>query len=153
MKVHILIGIPGSGKSTWVQKTKHRHDIVISADHFRTASGQYMYDPAKNAQVHGDCLQEYVETLQQYVHGGGLDVFVDNTNTKLIEVAPYVALAQAYGAEVCPVRLRCPVDMAFARNTHAVPFSAILSAHVLINAMVVEWPRHWPAIQTVWTDT
>jgi predicted kinase len=141
MKVTIMVGVPGSGKS--------RHTgglagaVVVSADHYfeELGGGTYAFDPSKLGEAHGQCLRRYTEALQR----GEPRVVVDNTNTTLLEMAPYVALALAYGCEVEIVRVTCDPAVAAARNSHGVPEGAVRAMHARIEATFeAGLPPFWP---------
>lgn len=133
MKVILMSGIPGSGKSTIVNRMVQdqigsRTVTVCSADHFfMDESGEYKFDPSKLGSAHASCLHQFVMALTKWERGDAdLDLLiVDNTNTSATELAPYVALAAAFGVE-CEIRtVVCNPEVAYARNVHGVPLGGI----------------------------
>lgn len=99
MKVLILAGAPGSGKSTWIRKWAYGQPVqVVSADDFFEVNGIYQFDPTKIGEAHASCLFSFVNLLQnsQILDSKLSSLVVDNTNTTLVEWAPYIRLAQAY---------------------------------------------------------
>lgn len=122
-RVILMAGVPGSGKTHYVNKELDlTRESVVSADNFFVGSdGVYRFDPTKLGTAHGDCLRGFVSSLMK----GMGTVVVDNTNTTVIEMAPYVALAAAYGYAVEIVRVGCDPAVAAARNTHGVPERAV----------------------------
>lgn len=118
-KVVLMSGVPGSGKSTYVKRLVGA--VVCSADHFFEKSGRYTFDPRLLGEAHGECLAKFTRAL---LAGESL-IIVDNTNTSAIELAPYVALASAFGAECEIVTVKCDPEQAFARNVHGVPLVGI----------------------------
>ena len=137
MRLIILRGIPGSGKSTFAKKELPKADLIASADDGMMVDGVYKFDPAKLPAAHGACLRSVVEALQEGAAQRVLAktaategiilpaaepvIVVDNTSTSIAEVAPYVAVGQAYGAEVVIMTLRIDPAIAGPRNTHGVP--------------------------------
>jgi len=74
-------------------------------------------------------------------------VIVDNTNTTAVEMAPYVAIANAYcvtGIEI--VEMDCPVGLAAKRNIHNVPMRTCL--RMGDNLMSLEIPHFWNVKRT-----
>lgn len=147
MKVVILCGVSGSGKSTLVRK-EYKTAVVCSADsYFERVDGEYAFDASKLSEAHGLCLRQFVAL----VTNPGCDfriteyndvVVVDNTNTTIAEMAPYVALAQAYGHDLEIVTLRCdPVDAA-ARGKHGVPLESVIAQSVRLYSRDI--PPWWP---------
>lgn len=123
MRVTILQGIPGAGKSSLIpfKNSLNVNKRVVSADaYFTDAEGNYRFDPTKLPQAHARCLREYTTLLTLLNSEPQAEIVVDNTNTTVAEVAPYYALAQAYGYAVRIVYLPCYPEVAAARNLHGV---------------------------------
>jgi len=118
MMMRILRGVSGSGKS--IMAAEMPQAVVVSADDFFMVDGKYQFDVTKLGDAHGSCFRRAIEALQ-----AGKDLVVDNTNCSVVEVAPYMLLAQAFGAETEIVRINCDPVVALARNTHGVPAKAI----------------------------
>lgn len=120
MKATILCGISGSGKSSFAREN-YPDAMVVSADNFFVRpDGTYAFDVARLSEAHATCLRRWIDFLR-----AGCDVVCDNTNTTTEELAPYVATALAYGADVEVIVLDCPVDVAAARNVHGVPYNVV----------------------------
>jgi predicted kinase len=140
MRVYIMRGLPGCGKSTWIKSRLPVTVKVVSADHFHTgADGVYRYDPKKAGEAHGDCLREFTRALNN--KDTIQNLVVDNTNTSIGEIAPYVALALAFGVEHEIIYLPCSVEKSIARNVHAVPHGTILEMNRRLFAESL--PPHW----------
>jgi len=147
-KVTILRGVPGCGKSTWARKNR-THVPVCSADDYFHGDGEnpheYRFNPAQLGEAHAACLKRFVSLTNT-----GTDLVVDNTNTTAVEMAPYVALAQACGYEVEIIHLHCSVETAAARNVHGVPQKSCRSMQDRIQGQSL--PKHWPTEQVIVTD-
>jgi tRNA uridine 5-carbamoylmethylation protein Kti12 len=129
-KIVILRGISGSGKSTYGEKLVEEGTITltVSADNYFTDDeGNYKFDPSKLKEAHGSCIRAFIETLHQspLVDFPIEQIIVDNTNTQLWEMSPYVALAEAYRVPYEIVHVVCPVEVALERNVHDVPADTI----------------------------
>jgi predicted kinase len=119
--VIILSGLPGSGKSTF-GKRKYPHALKFSADDaFETPEG-YKFDPSRISEAHAACLRGFLAALQAKASL----IVVDNTNTSAVEIAPYAALALAFGATVEIVTVRCSAEDALRYNTHGVGEKTIM---------------------------
>lgn len=142
MKVIIMRGVSGAGKSTWIRNNYPLATLrsVVSADHYFTdAHGIYRFDPNKLGEAHGACLRLYLEHIRK------IDplIVVDNTNTTVAEIAPYYALAEAYGYEVEIVTLTVEPALAYERNVHKVPLTTIDRQHYnLVNERLPPRWRH-----------
>jgi len=120
-KVVIMRGPSGSGKSTYI-KSHLPNAYVCSADHFfYDDEGNYSFDPSKLGAAHETCKRKFKKALQQ----GKSLVVVDNTNTKMWEMKPYIMAAKSAGYEIEFVRLNTPADVAASRNVHGVPLDAV----------------------------
>jgi len=140
MNVVVLRGVPGSGKSTYVAKNLPEAKVV-SADKFFMVDGEYKFNPTNLPNAHAACLREYMG----HVMLGYLDdtVVVDNTNTTAVEIAPYAAIALAFGCELEVVTLECDPKVAAARNIHGVPEGGVLAMHKrLVEAQLMPWWQH-----------
>lgn len=150
MRVMILRGASGSGKSTYAKgiaataKDMGERCEVVSADSFFMVGDFYQFDPAKLAEAHAQCLRKFVSLL---ILSAGIfadTIIVDNTNTTIVEMAPYYALASAYGAALIEiVTLEAPSEVCKMRNVHSVPDFAI--ERQLSNIERQDIPSFWKA--------
>lgn len=135
--VWIMQGVSGAGKSTHVPPVKA---FVVSADHFFMRRSGYCFDPSKLGQAHSSCLLEFAKALEDEL---GF-IVVDNTNTTPVEVAPYYALASAYGYDVVIKYIPCEdLNVAAARNQHGVPLKTIEQQAKRIESFVKHMPPWW----------
>jgi predicted ABC-type ATPase len=144
LKVIIVSGVPGSGKSTWLAKQYAEsveddgtilwpdNVVYISADRFfmrlnpANPSGplMYEYNPAEVSEAHRQCFRTFAVTVSNPENVGPSPVeyiLVDNTNIDAVEIAPYVMAAQAYGADIELITFFGDVSIFATRNVHAVP--------------------------------
>lgn len=120
-KVVIMRGASGSGKSTYAKKN-FPDAVVCSADaYFVDDKGNYNFDPRKLGDAHGSCKRSFKDALD---HSQPL-IVVDNTNTTLRELQPYLQMAQAHGYDVEVIRVETPLDVAAKRNVHGVPYDSV----------------------------
>jgi len=160
MQTIILVGASGAGKSSWV-KTHAADAIVVSADrHFTGSDGVYRFDPKLLAEAHNTCLRQFLSACQS----GVAPVVVDNTNTTIAEVAPYLRVAQALGHDVRVMLVGAestdewskdqrPIAAVYAeRNAHGVPQSGIERQLDSIERLLRTWPPYWPWIEHVGDD-
>lgn len=154
MKVILMRGLPGSGKSTWVNHCVQHHGtnnkkvVVCSADDSHTLpDGTYKFYPANVAKAHNDCLKKFLTQLDPFNPDALRNcnpltcVIVDNTNTSAWEIAPYLRLAEAFGHEVKIVRVECSLQLATSRGVHGVPTKTMLAMQR--NLLTEVLPSHW----------
>lgn len=121
MKLYLVRGLPGSGKST---RASHL-DVteVCEADQYFEIGGDYQFDPKKLSQAHAWCREKTRRVLQR-----GESVAVANTFTQWWEMEPYFQMAEETGAEVEVVSVYdggCSDEELAARNLHGVPLETI----------------------------
>jgi predicted kinase len=122
----IMQALPGAGKSHETKKVVETGAAVGSADAFpglysdNPKTGRVDIDVTKLGSAHGACARTVIEALRS-----GQSAVVDNTHLSATEIAPYLLIAQAYGAEPKLVTIKVDPRVAFERNTHGVPFAVI----------------------------
>jgi hypothetical protein len=118
MKLYIIRGLPGSGKSTMAREiiSKNPETKHFEADmFFHDKSGKYVFDPSKLKQAHQWCQLKTADAL-----ANGYDTIVSNTFTQKWEVQSYLDMAKQYGAEVEIITAKGNY-----KNIHGVPDDAI----------------------------
>ena len=120
-------GCPGSGKSTLARKlSSELKGVILSSDDFFTdETGKYNFDINKLGQAH----QWNQERTKYCMEMSFPTVIVDNTNTTVSEIFPYLNLAKQYGYDIS---FKVP-DTSWAwnpeelnkKNTHNVPLETI----------------------------
>src|ERR1017187_5857124 len=90
VKLTLVRGIPGSGKSTYAKTLPAKH---LEADMaFVHPDGVYRFDRTKLGDAHNWCISSAREYLK-----AGEDVVVSNTFTTLNEIKSYLAMATYVG--------------------------------------------------------
>ncbi len=143
MKIYIMSGIPGAGKSTYVAKN-FPDAFVCSADNYHMRNGEYKFDPNNIGKAHAACLRRFVGMVDGTFGRARLtafmeDIVVDNTNTTVAEIAPYYALAEAYEHDVEILSINVSLNDS-ARNVHGVPLEDSQS-HVAPDCLSRAAPR------------
>lgn len=128
--VVIMRGLPGSGKSTTAKYIHNElldfdiHARVLSTDNYFETTGKYIFDRQKLGAAHAWNQSRVYEALKN-----GVIPIVDNTNTTIKEMQPYIDMAKEYGFHVVLVEpsteWAMDIDECFKRNTHNVPMEAI----------------------------
>lgn len=134
-KLIILRGQSGSGKSTYI-KNNFPNAFVCSADYYHLdQNGKYDWKPENIGKSHtfckNSCLMGMINIMPLIV--------IDNTNTMLSEMKPYLELAQQHNYEVEIIRLVVSPEVAAKRNVHNVPEEIVRAQH----ARMAEIPALW----------
>lgn len=106
----LVRGIPGSGKTTYVNKNLkgYKH---YEADQYFEKDGEYKFNPQDIKKAHSECFQNTKRSLKN-----GDKVVVSNTFTKKWELANYLKLANELDKKVKILRTTKQF-----KNTHGVP--------------------------------
>lgn len=137
-KLIVLRGIPGSGKTTFVEMVRKTFPALVhaSADFIHMVGNEYRFDAKKLSQGHGLSFRTAIHAMQDRASM----VIVDNTNTQVWEMSPYILAGQAYGYNTRIVRLNIDTTTAHARNIHGVPLKGIESMAERFQKPLPFWP-------------
>lgn len=150
MKVILMSGIPGSGKSTYIRRMMANDSdsnyFICSADFYFQKNFYGKYDPeseykfnsSKLGEAHASCLKNYIEAITN----NKCDyLVVDNTNTTALELSPYVAIASAYNLPTEIVTVNCDPHLATDRNVHSVSY--LTCTQMAANLRNRVFPPYW----------
>jgi tRNA uridine 5-carbamoylmethylation protein Kti12 len=138
MKVVIMRGLPGSGKTTWVQANLPTA-LRCSADKFFEHSGVFNFDPTKLPEAHNWCLKRFLGLL----NNDSPFTAVDNTNISLWEIAPYYRLAEVHGCDVEIIHCDCPPSVCLERQIHGVPALKLGQMYEAMHYQTHQIPAWW----------
>ncbi|MBI3694131.1 MAG: ATP-binding protein [Acidobacteria bacterium] len=109
MKVILAVGLPGSGKSTWFER---QGILPLSSDYLRLLLADDMTEQR---------FQDVIFAALRYLLDLRLQLdrpvtYIDATNLTVAERAPYLRIAQQFGAEVEAIYFDVPLAACQERN-------------------------------------
>jgi predicted kinase len=154
MQVILMSGISGAGKDTYIRErfgiSCERIAIVCSADDFFQKTGSYIFEPSKLGEAHGECLRKYIDechlAYEEQDWRSPEYLVVNNTNLTAEELAPYVAIANAYGHKVEIVTLHCDPKIAAERSLHVRDINILTAMQDKLNNRIL--PKYWNVLRT-----
>lgn len=133
-KCLIMRGLPGSGKTTWIKNffntiklgewisdlAGHRdfpekQMVVVSADDYFMVNDKYLFRPEVLKLAHKQCMERFMKACAEEKEL----VIVDNTNSSVWEMSPYVAVADVFDYEVTIMQMITSITTCVARRANS----------------------------------
>jgi predicted kinase len=134
VKIVITVGLPGSGKSTYLER---RGFNAISSDEIR----RLIADDAGDQTIHARVFATIRYLIRQRLSVGRPVTYVDATHLTRWERKPYVQLARRHDCEIEALFFDVPVEVCIARNSvreRVVPEEAILRMAKVMEPPAIE---------------
>ena len=109
MRVVVLVGLPGSGKSTHLERIGAR---ALSSDAVRGL----LADDETDQTIHDRVFQTIRYLLRHRLALGRPVTYIDATNLTPEERRPYIAIGKSYGCEVEAIYFDVPPEVCRERN-------------------------------------
>ncbi|MBZ5617825.1 MAG: ATP-binding protein [Acidobacteriia bacterium] len=109
MRIVVLVGLPGSGKSTYLER---KYAVGLSSDTLR----RWLADDETDQTIHDRVFQTLRYVLRQRLALGRPVTYIDATNLTPQDRAPYIGIGRSYGCEVEAVFFDLPLEVCRERN-------------------------------------
>jgi predicted kinase len=146
MRIVVLVGLPGSGKSTYLEQIGA---TALSSDAIR----QLLADDETDQTIHDRVFQTIRYLLRQRLDLGRPVTYIDATNLTPEERRPYIGIGKSRGCELEAVYFDVPLEVCRERNARrhrVVPEEAMAQmAARLVPPSVAEGFDHVTALSAV----
>jgi predicted kinase len=105
----LLVGLPGSGKSTWVTQ---QGAVALSSDAIR----ELLADDPTDQSIHLRVFATLRYLLRQRLAIGRPVTYIDATHLTVAERRPYARIAEWYGCDLEAVFFDVPLSVCIERN-------------------------------------
>ena len=126
--VYLLVGLPGSGKSTWSKKY-HPNLPIVSRDIIRYKLGYTSSLDEKavlsNYQENKITKEEH-RLIEKYLRAGQ-DFIIDDTNLRRKYREPLINLLHKFNAYVIGVNFQTPLEVCIERRKDQIPKEALIN--------------------------
>jgi predicted kinase len=109
MRIVVLVGLPGSGKSTYLDQVRAP---ALSSDAIRRLLG----DDETDQTIHDQVFQTIRYLLRQRLNLQRPVTYIDATNLTPEERRPYIGIGKSYGCEMDAVFFDVPLEICRERN-------------------------------------
>ena len=109
MRIVVLVGLPGSGKSTYLERIGV---AGLSSDAVR----KLLSDDETDQTIHVRVFQTIRYLLEQRLQIGRPVTYIDATSLTPEERAPYIEIGRAHGCEMEAVFFDVPLEVCLERN-------------------------------------
>ena len=109
MRVVVLIGLPGSGKSTYLERIGA---TGLSSDWLR----KLLAGDETDQTIHAQVFETLRYLLRQCLALGREVTYIDATNLTPEERHPYIAIGRAYGCQMEAILFDVPLEVCLERN-------------------------------------
>jgi predicted kinase len=109
MRIVVLVGLPGSGKSTWLAR---QGAPTLSSDEVR----RLLADDPTNQSIHGCVFRTLRYLLKERLAIGRPVTYIDATHLTRRGRLPYIRLGERFGCEVEAVFFDTPIEVCQERN-------------------------------------
>ena len=134
MRIVVLVGLPGSGKSTYLERMGARG---LSSDMIRGV----LADDERDQTIHERVFQTVRYLLRQRLAIGRPVTYIDATNLRVEERRPYIEIGEQFGCDVEAVWFDVALEVCRERNAgrdRVVPDEALVAMAAKLVVPTVE---------------
>lgn len=145
MKTIIMCGVSGSGKSTYI-RNHYPNAVIYAIDNYLDYEKSTYQDKDKLKKAYWECLKDFMSATNTGLFD---ELAVDNANTTITGISPFISASIAFEREVEIVLIECDPIKAWKRNKHHVSLEDILEQEKRLKLLPERWSSWWPEIKIV----